>query len=197
MLICTELFSFHFSLLCFIFHICICLLCIHTIGEYAIGRKRKTIAASCYNLDELRESINSFRIPEGFTRLNKGKVDTSVIWDYGVKLKRSDRSPYDKTTFWYCRANDSCCQQNIVYKMSTNSTSSASDHLKSYHHVLHSKSMENMTTKEYRGTYMYFSFILNICIYFHLYLHIYILVVQEGMTDSDQLKDSDQVVTLN
>ena len=54
-------------------------------------------------------------------------------------MKRSDRSVYDKTTFWYCRANDTCVQQNVCYKMSTNSTSSASDHLKTYHHVVNNK----------------------------------------------------------
>lgn len=105
------------------------------------GRKRKQIHATVFPPAELQESLASFIVPEGFVRVNKGKCDNSIIWDYGVKVRSASRTPFEKTTHWYCRANEYCVAQNINYKMSTNSTSSASDHLKTHHHILPSKAM--------------------------------------------------------
>ena len=117
-----------------------------------------------------------------------------VIWDYGVKLKRSDRSVYDKTTYWYCRANDTCVQQNVCYKMSTNSTSSASDHLKTYHHVVNNKvamtlHQHGLTSDYGRGTehILHLLLINDSCLDQSLSLH------------DDPLKNDDQdhVITLD
>ena len=45
--------------------------------EFPSGRKRKQIIASVYSPEELKASLDSFVVPEGFTRLQKGKCDTS------------------------------------------------------------------------------------------------------------------------
>ena len=114
-----------------------------------------------------------------------------------MKLKRSDRSVYDKTTYWYCRANDTCVQQNVCYKMSTNSTSSASDHLKTYHHVVNNKlamtiHQQEMSPDYSRGT----GYALSIT--FVLLFTVFVIDPSMSLV-SEHLKndDHDQMITLD